>query len=110
MNSKTGSRPEKTTRKTGQKSGKKGPGKVPKGKTNGASRKGHKSKGVNGINGHSARVKVEDKLGDEQITRLATGVPVDASSPNEVGFSCLLHGDVHSSFEARRPYRKDGRD
>ncbi|PBK74524.1 Bromodomain-containing protein, partial [Armillaria solidipes] len=49
--------------------------------------KGHKSKGVNGINGHSARVKVEDKLGDEQITRLATGVPVDASSPNEVGFS-----------------------
>ncbi|KAK0504748.1 hypothetical protein EDD18DRAFT_1126173 [Armillaria luteobubalina] len=83
VNSKTGSRPEKTARKSGQKSGKKGPGKVPKGKTNGASRKGHKSKGVNGINGHSARVKVEEKLGDEQLTRLATGVPVDASSPNE---------------------------
>ena len=32
----------------------------------------------NGINGHDVKVKVEDKMDEGQLTRLVTGVPVDA--------------------------------
>ena len=32
----------------------------------------------NGVNGHEPRVKVEDKMDETQLTRLATGVTVDA--------------------------------
>lgn len=34
---------------------------------------------VNGVNGHNAVVKVEDKMDESQLNRLATGVTVDAS-------------------------------
>lgn len=35
---------------------------------------------VNGVNGHllDAKVKVEDKMDESQLTRLATGVTIDA--------------------------------
>jgi histone acetyltransferase len=33
---------------------------------------------ANGINGHEARIKVEDKLDEGQLNRLAAGVPMDA--------------------------------
>ena len=32
---------------------------------------------TNGINGHDVKVKVEDKMDEGQLTRLATGVTVD---------------------------------
>lgn len=35
---------------------------------------------TNGLNGHDATVKVEDKMDERQLNRLATGVTVDASS------------------------------
>ncbi|KAH9910577.1 histone acetyltransferase GCN5 [Amylocystis lapponica] len=35
---------------------------------------------VNGINGHEMKVKVEDKMDEGQLTRLATGVTVDTGS------------------------------
>lgn len=35
---------------------------------------------TNGVNGHEAKVKVEDKLDDSQLTRLATGVTVDTNN------------------------------
>ncbi len=34
---------------------------------------------INGINGHEAKIKVEDKLDESQLNRLAAGVPVDAT-------------------------------
>lgn len=33
------------------------------------------------MNGHDARVKVEDKMDEGQIDRLTAGVPTDASGP-----------------------------
>ncbi|KAI0743462.1 histone acetyltransferase GCN5 [Daedaleopsis nitida] len=36
---------------------------------------------TNGVNGHDAKVKVEDKMDEGQLSRLATGVTVDASGP-----------------------------
>lgn len=36
---------------------------------------------VNGLNGRDARVKVEDKMDEGQLSRLATGVTVDAAGP-----------------------------
>lgn len=35
---------------------------------------------VNGVNGHEVKVKVEDKMDESQLTRLATGVTVDAGN------------------------------
>ena len=35
----------------------------------------------NGVNGHGAKVKVEDKMDEGQLSRLATGVTVDAAGP-----------------------------
>ena len=35
----------------------------------------------NGVNGHDTKVKVEDKMDEGQLSRLATGVTVDASGP-----------------------------
>ena len=36
----------------------------------------------NGVNGHgAAKVKVEDKMDEGQLSRLATGVTVDAAGP-----------------------------
>ncbi|KAI1794092.1 hypothetical protein LXA43DRAFT_997618 [Ganoderma leucocontextum] len=42
-----------------------------------------KAKGstVNGINGRDSKVKVEDKMDEGQLSRLATGVTVDAAGP-----------------------------
>ena len=36
---------------------------------------------VNGVNGYDAKVKVEDKMDEGQLSRLATGVTVDAAGP-----------------------------
>ena len=36
---------------------------------------------ANGINGYEMKVKVEDKLDENQLSRLATGVTVDAGRP-----------------------------
>ena len=33
---------------------------------------------VNGINGHEAKVKVEDKMDENQLSRLTAGVPIEA--------------------------------
>lgn len=59
---------------------------------------------VNGVNGHEVKVKVEDKMDEGQLTRLATGVTVDAGNgtttnvcTNSIGhcnlrqYSALLH-------------------
>ncbi|KAI0675237.1 histone acetyltransferase GCN5, partial [Trametes maxima] len=39
------------------------------------------SRPLNGINGRDAQVKVEDKMDEGQLSRLATGVTVDAAGP-----------------------------
>lgn len=47
----------------------------------------------NGVNGHGIKVKVEDKMDEGQLDRLATGVTVDAGgapSSTAVGH-CLLY-------------------
>ena len=36
---------------------------------------------INGVNGRDAKVKVEDKMDEGQLSRLATGVTVDAAGP-----------------------------
>ncbi|RDX55063.1 Bromodomain-domain-containing protein [Lentinus brumalis] len=36
---------------------------------------------TNGVNGHDAKVKVEDKMDERQLSRLATGVTVDDAGP-----------------------------
>lgn len=43
---------------------------------------------VNGINGHEPKIKVEDKLDEGQLNRLAAGVPVDAARETGV---CTYH-------------------
>lgn len=35
------------------------------------------SKRINGINGREPKIKVEDRLDEGQLNRLAAGVPVD---------------------------------
>lgn len=51
---------------------------------------------VNGVNGHlpDAKVKVEEKMDESQLTRLATGVTIDAglSSAAHVSDIWLVHG------------------
>lgn len=45
----------------------------------------------NGINGHDVKVKVEDKMDEGQLTRLVTGVPVDAGgAPTSAAVRSLL--------------------
>ena len=39
---------------------------------------------VNGVNGHDFKVKVEDKMDEGQLTRLATGVTVDGGGSTNV--------------------------
>ncbi len=36
---------------------------------------------TNGVNGHDTKVKVEDKMDERQLSRLATGVTVDDAGP-----------------------------
>jgi histone acetyltransferase len=40
---------------------------------------------VNGINGHETKVKVEDKMDENQLSRLTAGVPVDSVGRSSVG-------------------------
>ena len=40
---------------------------------------------VNGVNGHEAKVKVEDKMDETQLSRLTAGVPVDAVGRSSAG-------------------------
>lgn len=47
---------------------------------------------INGINGHEAKIKVEDKLDEGQLNRLAAGVPVDAMRENGV---CVNSVSLH---------------
>jgi histone acetyltransferase len=37
------------------------------------------NKRINGINGYEPKIKVEDKLDEGQLNRLAAGVPVDSA-------------------------------
>ena len=81
-------RPEMTARKApAHRSGKKTSSMKSKGQTGFVStptRTGQdllESRRVNGVHGHEAKVKVEDKLDELQLTRLATGVTVDAGGP-----------------------------
>ena len=76
-------RPSKTT--TGKRSGKKASSMKSKAQTAPASiqppsgREQDEMNGkTNGINGHDTRVKVEEKMDESQLNRLATGVTVDA--------------------------------
>ncbi|EIW63351.1 histone acetyltransferase GCN5 [Trametes versicolor FP-101664 SS1] len=41
----------------------------------------HMQRGSKGVNGRGSQVKVEDKMDEGQLSRLATGVTVDASGP-----------------------------
>lgn len=92
----------KTARKTGQKGGKMAhPSNSSKGnqaktipRLGAMNNSAHKEKAINGVNGHDPRVKVEDKMNDVQITRLAAGVPVDAASPTTV--QCSIRTIDHS--------------
>lgn len=70
-----------------------------------------KEKHVNGMtNGHDARVKVEDKMDDAQLNRLAAGVPVDAASPNGTVSTIIMCVQLsHLSRLASGTTRKDGR-
>lgn len=45
---------------------------------------------INGINGHEPKVKVEDKLDEGQLNRLAAGVPVDAARETGVRIHLYL--------------------
>jgi histone acetyltransferase len=45
---------------------------------------------VNGINGHDPKVKVEDKMDEGQLTRLATGVTIDAGGAMSAVVSFLI--------------------
>ena len=81
-------RPEMTARKApAHRSGKKTSSMKSKGQTGFVStptRTGQdllESRRVNGVRGHETKVKVEDKLDELQLTRLATGVTVDAGGP-----------------------------
>lgn len=59
---------------------------------------------INGINGHEAKIKVEDKLDESQLKRLAAGVPVDAARETGV---CLNSASLHVSDVVLGP-RQDG--
>lgn len=50
-----------------------------------------------GINGHDPKVKLEDKMDENQLSRLATGVTVDAAGPASaaVRITILLDGWCH---------------
>lgn len=54
---------------------------------------------TNGINGYEARIKVEEKMDEGQLTRLTAGVPVDAVGRSSAAVcfqssssSLLIHG------------------
>lgn len=49
---------------------------------------------LNGVNGH-AKIKLEEKLDESQLDRLATGVTVDTSNP-EVHSSICYISCMHS--------------
>ncbi len=42
-----------------------------------------------GVNGHEFKMKVEDKMDESQLTRLATGVTVDAGGQASATVSCF---------------------
>ena len=57
---------------------------------------------ANGINGHGKNVKVEDRLDEGQLTRLATGVTVDAGVTGSVAVTFLypfLVSNIHLLFQ-----------
>lgn len=89
----SGSRSEKTRPGYAHRSGKKGPGKSA-GKAHTApvslappvgEQQAEMNGLVNGTNGHDAKIKVEDKMDESQLTRLATGVTVDSGTVNSAG-------------------------
>ena len=51
---------------------------------------------VNGINGHETKVKVEDKMDENQLSRLTTGVPVDSVGRSSAGV--CISSSFFSSF------------
>jgi len=83
----TANRPEKTSRKVpAHRSGKKTSSMKSKDQTGQVSTPTSQGQAetnvkINGANGHKENVKVEDKMDESQLTRLATGVTVDAGGP-----------------------------
>jgi histone acetyltransferase len=45
---------------------------------------------VNGTNGHTTKVKTEDKMDEGQLNRLTAGVPVDVLGRSSTGVSLLF--------------------
>lgn len=84
MGLKTGARSEKSARapaSKSQRSGKKGPGIKSKGQTAPASLPpptGQEQDEMNGVAPPRPQIKVEDKMDEEQLTRLTTGVTLDS--------------------------------
>ncbi len=72
----------------GRRSGKQPPGKKSKqsGQANGVEKPLSHGR-VNGVNGHTARVKAEDKMDEGQLKRLTAGVPMDAVGRSSAGVS-----------------------
>jgi hypothetical protein len=66
------------------------------------------NKRINGINGHKHKIKVEDKLDESQLSRLAAGVPVD--SAREMGVcinpNCMHENQSHAHFSHQSRLRK----
>ncbi|KXN91016.1 hypothetical protein AN958_03083 [Leucoagaricus sp. SymC.cos] len=67
------------------------------------------NKRINGINGHEPKIKVEDKLDEGQLNRLAAGVPVDAARETGVrsksisGHICEISLAYSHQSRLRRP-------
>lgn len=72
---------------SGKRSGKQPPGKKTK-QASGQSHAGEQTSfngRVNGINGHTTKVKTEDKMDEGQLNRLTVGVPVDVVGRSSTG-------------------------
>ncbi|CAA7261715.1 unnamed protein product [Cyclocybe aegerita] len=70
---------------TGKRTGKQAPGKKSKKAHHDEAPKASSSGRKNGINGHDSRVKLEDKMDEGQLSRLAAGVPVDVVGRSSAG-------------------------
>jgi histone acetyltransferase len=96
------SAPAQTSRMApGQRSGKKGPSMKSKGLTAPTSllppvgqQQAEMNGKTNGINGHEMKVKVEDKMDEGRLTRLATGVTVDTGGRTPACVHKLLNFPV----------------
>ena len=51
---------------------------------------------VNGVNGHDAKIKVEDKMDENQLSRLTAGVPMDAIGRSSAGV--CVRSSLHCPF------------